>query len=349
MTFRWLIEALFRFPASRVLLAALLSAAILRALRAARCRILSISAGAQRTKRHHFVLPRRGGLPALPLDIQVAGPPRKHAAKDAADHPLILYVLDPEPLLFGMAALFSYAQAGYYPMAEGNAEAQFRRLFVVGVGHSSSSFALDAEGFDSTKLRNVRRRDFPPWDHPAIRPGGGSNPCAARFVEGLVDEVIPYVEGQLLGLRPGAATPERRCLMGASYSAVVALQVMLARPAFKHFALGSPSVCFDPAILEDVRTGAAAGAAAASGARVGIWVGAREHEGTKKGPDGKALVPGNVHDKMVEGCRDLAEALRDRGVVVDGVHELPGEDHGTMKPALVSRGLMWFAQGRASV
>lgn len=323
--------------AVRAVAGAILAAATCSVLSAWRRTSASAVAGTRRARRHRFVLPRRKGLPPLPLDILIAGPPRRHRAKAVEESPLILYVLDPEPLLFGAAALFAAAQAGYFPDNQGIEEAQFRQLFVVGVGHAAESFGLDAEGFDKDKLRNLRRRDFPPENHKAIRAGGGPNLCAKRFVEDLVDKVMPYVESNLLGLRPDACVRSRRCLLGASYSAVIALQVLLARPlAFQNFTLGSPSVCFDPQLLNDLRDSENVGIAQAAHARVAIFLGSREREGT--------ALPGNVHDRMAEGCEQLRVVLAKRGVPVDGVHELPGEDHSTMKMGLVSRGLTWFAQ-----
>ena len=63
---------------------------------------------------------------------------------------------------------------------------------------------------------------------------------------------------------------------------------------------------------------------------------AREREGTR--------LRANVHDELVGGAERLVARLRARGVRVDGVVEVPGEDHGTVKLPLVSRGLMWLAR-----
>ena len=80
-------------------------------------------------------------LPPLPLDVCVSPPPtanadvrREDEGKDATrgddddddddddnnddddedeDEPVVLYVLDPEPVLFGAASLFAFAQAAY--------------------------------------------------------------------------------------------------------------------------------------------------------------------------------------------------------------------------------------------
>ncbi|CAE8667410.1 unnamed protein product, partial [Polarella glacialis] len=210
-------------------------------------------AGLGRSRRHRFVLPGKEGLPDLLLDLLVASPPADVTRKMKEGPDLVFYVFDPEPMLFGAAALFAYGQAAYFKSLEpsAGAEAAFRRLHVVGVGHAAESFGLSESGFDSQALRNLRRRDFPPFDHPAVSPGRGRNAHARRFAEGLTDEVVPFVEQHLLGLSRDRTV--RRCLLGASYSAVMALQVLLLRPTvFRHFVLGSPSVCFDPKILEDV-------------------------------------------------------------------------------------------------
>ena len=111
---------------------------------------------------------------------------------------------------------------------------------------------------------------------------------------------------------------------------------MLRQPgAFTDYVLGSPSVAFDPEILDDVaRFEPPPPPREPLGALV--LVGAREREGKR--------LPANVHDDLVGGAERLASVLRARGVRVDGVVEVPGEDHGTVKFALVSRGLMWLAR-----
>lgn len=163
---------------------------------------------------------------------------RQSEAKEAEEEDaVVIYVLDPEPILFGAAALFAFSQAAYGSVP-GSVEAVFRRVYVVGVGHAADSFALDGSGLDTAALRQMRRRDFPPRDHPTLMPGRGHNAAAARFVDGLVQQVIPFVEDRVLGLHPrgtggkrqsGGATPRprgvRRAILGASYSAVAALQV----------------------------------------------------------------------------------------------------------------------------
>ncbi|CAE7918993.1 unnamed protein product, partial [Symbiodinium sp. KB8] len=262
-----------------------------------------------RTKRHSLLVKGHVGLPPLALDILVAAPPKR--APGPEEEPLVFYVLDPQPLLFGAAALFAFGQASYFANSEACPEAAFRRMYVVGVGHASEDFCLSDTGFDAQALRQLRRRDFPPRNHASILPGRGPNAHARRLVEALVDEVLPHVEKNLLGL---SQTP-RRCLLGASYSAVVALQTMLLRPgAFTSLVLGSPSVSFDPEILEDVAAGAYVSTALQADVMVQILLGEWEGKGLE--------LPGNVSDDLPEGVHRLAAALRERGLSVDGVHNV---------------------------
>lgn len=302
--------------------------------------------GTSRATQHSVRLPASDRLPELTLGIQLAKPPMQTAADV-----VVLYVLDPEPLLFGAAALFAYGTHGYFAGASDELpEHTFGRLQIVGVGHVASDFAASAEGWDNATLRQLRRRDFPPFEHPSIRPGRAPNAHADRFACSLVDRVMPHVEGSLLGLteRP------RRALLGASYSAVMALQVLLSRPgAVDDFVLGSPSVCFDPEILVPLAALdlAAARGGASAPLRPGAFVaiGAEENEPPPEaGATALCSRPGNVHRGIPDGARELASVLRDRGVEVDGVHEFAGEDHTSMKLSLVSRGLMWLARRAAA-
>ena len=288
--------------------------------------------GTSRARSHRFVLPPSDGMQELPLDIYIASAPDAREGNEGPD--LFLYVLDPQPILFGAAALFAYGQANYFKGEDGD-EAAFRRMHVVGVGHARESFGLSESGFESKALRDIRRRDFPPFVHHTLlqQPGRVRNPHAHRFATTLVDDIVPFVE-QSLGVN--SATPPIRCLLGASYSAVMALQVLQARPTcFQSFVLASPSVCFDPEILEDLSSHSYALAATKAQVGLQILLGERETEGV--------AVPGNVHSEMASFTYRLAGVLRDRGLEVDGVNILPEEDHTSLKLALVGRGMSWFA------
>ena len=179
--------------------------------------------GIGRATSHLFTLPATNSCEALPLELQVAKPAGAVNGSSCFYRAIVLYILDPEPVLFGAACLHCYAGTGYFQAsAESEPESAFRRIFVVGVGHARSDYSADGNGWDSTKLRSLRRRDLPPCDHPMIRSGRGLNDAAVRLASSLAERVFPYVEGTLLGLQ---APPERRALLGASYTACLARQV----------------------------------------------------------------------------------------------------------------------------
>ena len=269
--------------------------------------------GLGRASRHCFTLPASDELPELELDLLWAPPPGDGRAATETAPAVVLYVLDPEPVLFGVAALFTYGTSGYFPAAA-TPEATFRRLHVVGIGHAAGAFSAGAQGWDNATLRQLRRREFPPFEHPSIRAGRAPNACATRFAQGLADHVLPHVEQRLLGLE----TRPRRALLGASYSAVMALQVLLRRPdAFDDLVLGSPSVPFDPEILQPLATlEREPPAARPVGAFVAI--GAEEREPAEEGLEEGRLCsrPGNVHRGIPDGAHELARVLRDRRVEV---------------------------------
>lgn len=93
---------------------------------------------------------------------------------------------------------------------------------------------------------------------------------------------------------------------------------------------GSPSVCFDPEILESLNT-----LPASLPNKALIILGALEARGVR--------LPGNVHNELTSMTYVLAERLRARGMFVDGVHEITEEDHTSVKLSLISRGLSWIA------
>ena len=150
---------------------------------------------------------------------------------------------------------------------------------------------------------------------------------------------------------------------GASYSATLALQTLMgdggaagggaARATFDALLLGSPSIPFDPEIMQALETDAPALAAPADApaeapadAPLAVFIayGALERE-PPAAPDEPPLPrPANVHAGIPDAAHALAALLAARGAAVDGAHELPGEDHGTMKFPFVSRGLMWLAR-----
>jgi hypothetical protein len=121
-------------------------------------------------------------------------------------------------------------------------------------------------------------------------------------------------------------------------------------PLFNSFILGSPSLPFDTELLADVREATRrAGARAASELGALVLSGALEREGGSVGAThgfGLASSPAPASVAAAASIPELAvalcEVLRVGGARVDGPHELAGEDHGTVKLPLLSRGISWL-------
>ena len=147
----------------------------------------------------------------------------------------VLYVLDPEPELFVLAAAHILGRAGYD--ADGSHDASpLQRLAVVGVGHHPSTFGGDdAGGWDVVRLRELRRAHF-------LRNEGG-------FLAALCESIVPHAEARL-GL--GAIAPEQRCLLGCSLSSLLALRSLIFFPGtFGHYILGSPSLPLGQSVFDE--------------------------------------------------------------------------------------------------
>ena len=324
--------------------------------------------GTARTRREKYILPAEPwrDVEELSLDISIAPPPALAADAPPPTNAIVLYVLDPEPVLFGAAALHCYAGSGYFTSGRGP-EAAFHRLYVVGVGPEPSAFSASPSGWDGPALKHLRRRDLPPLQHPAVHPGCARvpNSAAQRLSTALASKVFPHVEQQLLGL---TAPPQRRALLGSSYTAVLALQVLLHAPtAVDAYILGSPSVPFDPEIMEWLRKApppcrapsAESASAPATGAFIAVGALEREDAPPADAAAGALTsVPANVNRGIPDMAHELAALLRERGLEVDGCHEVEREDHTSLKLTLVSQGVSWLlrwvakhdgsAQGRAA-
>ena len=117
--------------------------------------------------------------------------------------------------------------------------------------------------------------------------------------------------------------------------------------------LGSPSIPFDPSIMDQLNGAAVLqpGAVTQADAKDAmaplaafIAFGALEREPPPQPDEPPPPRVGNVHRGIPDAAFELAGLLRARGMLVDGPHELIGEDHGSMKLPFVSRGLMWLAR-----
>jgi len=186
----------------------------------------------------------------------------------------------------------------------------------------------------------MRSRDYTPTNplerakRPANRYGAPAYGQAAAYMKYLAELAIPAISERY------RIDPARRVVLGHSYGALLASQVLLTRPAlFSHYILGSPSYWFDEHAMFE-REAAYAKQHTDLPANVFQYVGAYE-----------AVAPGprfNKENDLVADARRFESLLRKRryrSLRIES-HVLAGEDHLTVAPAGATLGLLWALPGR---
>lgn len=186
-----------------------------------------------------------------------------------------------------------------------------------------------------------RRRDYTPTpnggadvvsDMPGRAPVFGE---AAGFRRFVADEVFAFIAARY------RADLSRKVFAGHSYGALLGADVLTHEPGlFQGYVLGSPSLWFDHRALFARQKEWALDAKAPL--RADVYLGAGEYEG--RAPKG-ARDPGRYarEGDMVADVRAFAAALQARqarGLRLRA-EVITGEDHLTVAPILITRGLKW--------
>ncbi len=189
-----------------------------------------------------------------------------------------------------------------------------------------------------------RRRDYTPSAHgdrnaTSDMPG---RPVVYGQAEGyrrfVAAEVFPFIASHY------RADMAHKVFAGHSYGSLFGAYVLLTSPEmFDGYVLGSPSLWFDHRLLFQREH---AFAASHKDLPARVYIGAGQFEAPQ--PRGKPQDPRYATDgDMVGDTRDFARALASRrypGLKLrDDV--IAGEDHLTVAPALITRGLMWTLSG----
>jgi predicted alpha/beta superfamily hydrolase len=241
----------------------------------------------------------------------------------------VLLVTDSD-MGFGLAAEIARfrAVAGSYP-----------NVLVVGIGY----------GVDFLEMAKPRTADLTPPLSEAGRAAiggftsfiGEQNGGAEAFLGFLADILVPEV-----GKRFAEADTGKTILFGHSLGGLFAAYALLTRPgAFSAFLASSPSLWWDGfAVLGHLEGFRERLTALPTPPIVFLDVGDKEQELPKEVPAGlqlsleevQALV---VNARMVDGLADFVGKLRENGLT-DLVHvPFQDEDHSTVVPAAITRGL----------
>lgn len=200
---------------------------------------------------------------------------------------------------------------------------------VIGLAGPADESSVDMRSRDYTPSDPLQRRHRPQNRYGAPRYGEG--PSYARYV---TETVLPAVCTHY------RLDPRQCVLLGHSYGALLAAQVLLTRPdSFSHYVLGSPSYWFDEHVIFE-REAAYAGQHRDLPARVFQYVGAYETIA--------ANARFNRNSDLVGDMRRFEAQLRRRRYPSLKIESrvIPNEDHLTVAPIGATLGLLWALPGR---
>lgn len=211
------------------------------------------------------------------------------------------------------------------------------RAIVVGIGYPDGVDVGTARAFDLT----------PDVHEPRSRnPSGGAD----AFLDFIVDELQPRIVREFHG------NPRRQALMGHSFGGLFTIGALTRRPeAFDTYAGLSSSFWFGHHDLSQrVAAFSAQHATKPVNARVLLTAGEFEQrpkpEDWARNPERTAKAAADLEGRgqwtrAQEAARQLAQVP---GLLVD-VREIPGEDHGTVIPAAIARGVDFILVGPREV
>lgn len=200
---------------------------------------------------------------------------------------------------------------------------------VVGLAGPAQESAVDMRSRDYTPTDPTKRADRPAHRYDAPGYGGG-----AAYLKYVAEVAVPAISARY------RIDPARRVLLGHSYGALFASQVLFERPElFSHYVLGSPSFWFDRHTMFE-RAAQVLKRRDDLPAKVFQYVGAYE-----------AVAPGSRFNKetdMVADVRRFDSMLRKRKFKSLRIESrvLAGEDHLTVAPAGATAALLWALPGR---
>lgn len=270
-----------------------------------------------------FELPHPSGNDSFKISVS-----RAAHVPEGASVP-VLYVLDAD-VGFALAAEVARLRGimGMLPTAT-----------VVGIGY----------GVGFAEFAKLRTADLTPPLSAAGRDALGSMSSFIGDQDGGADAFLAFLTDTLapeIGRRYPEASATDRILFGHSLGGLFTAYALLNRPdAFTTFLINSPSLWWDGfAILGHLPAFAEKLAHIEHRPRVLIGVGGKEQDLPSKVPAGMDMALADVQalvtmSRMVDSVPEFAAALRESGLT-DVAHVIyDGEDHGSVIPAAMMRGL----------
>ena len=284
-----------------------------------------------------------GGRPAAAEALPVATAPEPYVLAGTEVRSLRSAALDREYRLFvSLPESYATRPRRRYPVVF-LTDADYAFPLVRSIAHRVGNRARVLEEFILVGLSYAvgdtplysRRRDYTPTprgektpDIPGRKPVYGEAEAYRRF---LADELMPFVAANY------RTDTNRSIYAGHSYGGLFGLHVLLTEPRmFSHYILGSPSIWFDNRVML-AREAAFAEANGDLKASVYMAIGSYE---TLNPESGDRRYERRVD--MIADMKALEAALRGRnypGLTLTS-EIIAGEDHLSVFPAIVTRGLL---------
>jgi predicted alpha/beta superfamily hydrolase len=287
------------------------------------------------------------GAAPLPGADRAEPSPAPYALPDTAVHELHAAALGRDyPLYVSLPPSYGSSKRSYPVVFVTDAPYAFpvtRAIAARVGGHSQAlpEFILVGLGYARGDTPEYsRRRDYTPSAHgdrgarsdmPGRAPAFGEAEAYRRFI---ADEVFPFIAAHY------RADMAHKVFAGHSYGSLLGAWVLLTAPGmFDGYVLGSPSLWYDDHLLF-AREREYAAAHADLRANVYLGVGSFETLQPKSAPRDPRY---NRDNDMVADTRAFARALdshRYPGLRLR-TDVIGGEDHLTVAPVLITRGLLW--------
>ncbi|TWI61478.1 hypothetical protein IP91_04558 [Pseudoduganella lurida] len=232
------------------------------------------------------------------------------------------------PVVFVTDAPYAFPVARAIALRAGRGGRSIGEFILVGLSYARGDTA-----------EYSRRRDYTPGapgdedyasDMPGRRPKFGEAAAYARFIS---QDVFPAVAKRY------RADMRQKTFIGHSYGALLGLEVLFSEPGmFENYVLGSPSLWFGRRMMFEREKAYATGN---KDLPANVYFAVGGYEAVKPGPRF------NKDDDMVRDLKAFAAALKSRNYpgLKLGMDVIRDEDHLTVAPAIITRGLRWAVPG----
>lgn len=238
----------------------------------------------------------------------------------------VMYVLDGDAMFHTMVDTVR----AYERRPDGG---EHTRAVVVGIGYPPGTDIPAARTLDMTPVASDEPR--------VLKPNGGADAFLA-FVE---DELKPAIAREI------NIDPQRQALFGHSFGGLFALHALTTRPgSFQTYIAASPSLWYADAYMAKRVAQFATGNPSPAPLRVLLTAG--EYEQTLSPNMARRPEAGRVAGVLkeraqVQRSRTAAEQLSTLPGTLAVAQEIAGEDHGTVIPSAIGRGVAFFLAGPA--